>query len=262
MRIPSETLSLLLFGVCTAVKFRCYDKAVTEFFRSSTRQWKAVPKSSVFVFVVPRGHFYATNIVPEYQQCHRARLTDTGTRVVILIRNSVINTGSMSSTITGSATSPVSSLQRDADRCQHSHCADVQRLPFPRIIFLSFNLTLFIECFLVCSSPITAPQSGQLSPPVWPQACRLFPVPVALLAQVDSYLGCFFRFWLVLVHTIASLDPLYHFGSFGSLIPSTNSPRDAASIYRHRQDFLMECFSGLHGVLPQFLIFRINRIYL
>ncbi len=34
---------------------------------------------------------------------------------------------------------------------------------------------------------------------------------------------------LVLVHRIAGLDPLTHFGSFGSLIPSTNSPRDAAS---------------------------------
>ncbi len=168
----------------------------------------------------------------------------------------------MSSTITGSATSPVYHCNRDADRCQHSHCADVQRFHFLRIIFLSFNLTLFIECFWYVASPITAPQSGQLSPPVCRRHCRLFPVPVALLAQVDSIRAGFFRFWLVLVHTIASLDPFTHFGSFGSLIPSTNSPRVQQAIYRHRQDFLMECFSGLMEFCPQFLIFRINRIYL
>ncbi len=37
---------------------------------------------------------------------------------------------------------------------------------FLRIIFLNFNLILFIECFWYVASPITAPQSGQLPPPL------------------------------------------------------------------------------------------------
>ncbi len=164
--------------------------------------------------------------------------------------------GHMISVTTGAVASPASSLQRNADCCQRSPCADVQHLPFPQTFFLIFILIFFIKGFLIRSSPITAPQSGQLPPPALPQACKLSPFPVvALLAQAVSFLA-------ILVHRVTGLDPLNPFRIIRALIPSTNSPREAASNLSASTDFWAECFSGLHGVLPAVSDIRINRIYL
>lgn len=73
--------------------------------------------------------------------------------------------------------------------------------------------------------------------------CRLFPLPVAPLVQAVSFLARFVTHLGCFVPLFGSSVPIHagsgsqnrgsgsltHFGSFGSLIPSTNSPCDAAS---------------------------------
>lgn len=180
------------------------------------------------------------------------RLTDTGTCVVILIRNSVINTWLYVFTITDLRLSPVSSLQSRCDRCQHSHCADVQRLPFPPIIFQLQPDSLHRMFPRHVASPITAPmpQSGQLSSPVWPQALQAISGSCCITGSGwFIVLGWFFPvsgwFWYTQSRVWI---PFTHFGSFVTLRQQIHHVMQQA-IYRHRQDFLMECFPG-HGVLP------------
>ena len=137
----------------------------------------------------------------------------------------------MSSTITGSATSPVSSLQ---SRCGSLPAFSLCGCSAPSISSGSFSLaSTWLSSSNVSwyvASPITAPQSGQLSPPVWPQALQAISGSCCTTGSgwfisglVFSVSGWFWytqsRVWI----------PFTHFGSFGSLIPSTNSPRDAAS---------------------------------
>ena len=94
------------------------------------------------------------------------------------------------------------------------------------------------------ASPITAPQSGQLPPPVWPQAVQIFSgsccttgsgcfVSGSFCNAFGLFCSAFWPFcsvscWFWFTESRVSI-PLTHFGSFGSLIPATNSPREAAS---------------------------------
>ena len=133
--------------------------------------------------------------------------------MVILIRNSVINTGlyvfydygicDFASFITAIAMRIAASILI---------VRMFSAFHFLRIIFLSFNLTLFIECFLVCCVAHHRTTVRAV-------------IPASLAAGIAGYFrfllhywlrlihirAGFFRFWLVLVHTIASLDPLYPF---------------------------------------------------
>ena len=97
---------------------------------------------------------------------------------------------------------------------------------FLRIIFLNFNLILFIECFLVCCvthhrTTIRAVAATALTAGgadffrfllrYWLRLFRFWLVLLRIWAVLFRFLVVLFRFLLVLVHRIAGLDPLNPF---------------------------------------------------
>ncbi|CTT71825.1 Uncharacterised protein [Escherichia coli] len=97
---------------------------------------------------------------------------------------------------------------------------------FLRIIFLNFNLILFIECFLVCCvthhrATIRAVATTALTAGgadffrfllhYWFRLFRFWLVLLRIWAVLFRFLVVLFRFLLVLVHRIAGFNPLNPF---------------------------------------------------